>query len=198
MFHSISEGMQAKMAELEAIDTRDREDGTPKAQRLRQVPPETGRFLAIIAASAPQGPVLELGASGGYSGMWLALACMQRGDRLLTHELDEAKIRRAQASFDAAGVSDHVRIIPGDALQSLQNYDHIAFCFIDFEKELYQTCYDMVVPRLVPGGFLLADNVISHQDQLQGFVEQALADRRVDALVVPVGKGVLMCRKSAD
>ncbi len=198
MFHTMPEVMRQRMAELEAIDERDRNDGTPKAQRLRQIPPETGRFLALMAASAPQGAVLELGTSGGYSGLWLALACQQRSDQLLTHELDEAKIRRAQETFDAAGMSAFVRIVPGDALQALQNYTRIAFAFIDFEKDLYQPCYDLIVPRLVSGGLLLADNALSHPDELQPFIAQALADRRIDALVVPIGKGVLLCRKSAD
>ena len=50
MFHPIPKPMLDRMAYLEAVDARDREDGTPKAQRLRQIPPETGRFLALLAA----------------------------------------------------------------------------------------------------------------------------------------------------
>ncbi len=55
------------MRELEIIDSMDRNDGTPRLKRLRQNPPETGRLLALIAASAPQGEYIEIGTSGGYS-----------------------------------------------------------------------------------------------------------------------------------
>jgi len=48
---------------------------------------------------------------------------------------------------------------------------------------------------MVPGGILLADNVISHQSDLQLMIDKALKDKRVDALVVPVGQGILLCRK---
>jgi predicted O-methyltransferase YrrM len=41
----------------------------------------------------------------------------------------------------------------------------------------------------------VADNVISHQSELQSFVDEALSDPRVDSLVVPIGKGELVCRK---
>jgi hypothetical protein len=40
---------------------------------LRQIPPETGRFLALLAASAPKGAYIEVGTSAGYSTLWLAL-----------------------------------------------------------------------------------------------------------------------------
>ena len=43
MFHNIPQAMAERMAFLEAVDQPDREDGTPKMQRLRQVPRETGR-----------------------------------------------------------------------------------------------------------------------------------------------------------
>jgi predicted O-methyltransferase YrrM len=183
------------MAFLEAIDARDRLDGTPKEARLRQIPAETGRFLAFLAASAPSGPVLEVGSSGGYSGLWLALACRQRGDRLTTFDVLPEKVQRAQETFAAAGVLDDTRVILGDARQHLPRYSEIAFCFLDAEKDVYAGCYEIVIPRLAPGGFLVADNAISHQQELEEFLGEVRADRRVDSLVVTVGKGLLVCRK---
>ncbi len=54
---------------------------------------------------------------------------------------------------------------------------------------------DLIVPRLVRGGLLVADNALSHQEELKSVLDRALADERVDALVVPIGKGLLVCRK---
>jgi predicted O-methyltransferase YrrM len=48
---------------------------------------------------------------------------------------------------------------------------------------------------LATGGFFTADNVTSHQEELQHFLDCALADARLDSMVVPIGKGVLVCRK---
>jgi caffeoyl-CoA O-methyltransferase len=58
---------------------------------------------------------------------------------------------------------------------------------------MYLEFYDLVVPRLTPGGLLVADNVLSHAEQLHNFVEGARRDHRVDAAVLPVGKGLLVC-----
>ncbi len=197
MFHHISPSILERMAHLEAVDARDRQDGTPKALRLRQIPPETGRFLALLAASAPAGQVLEIGASGGYSSLWLTLACMERGDQLITFEVDPNKARLARETFTIAGVSERVQLIQDDARNHLGNYQPVAFCFLDVEKDLYLPCYEMVIPNLAPGGVFVADNVISHQDQLQSFLQNAMSDVRVDALIVPIGKGLLVCRKPA-
>jgi caffeoyl-CoA O-methyltransferase len=80
-------------------------------------------------------------------------------------------------------------------LEHLPAYDQIAFCFLDAEKEVYEACYEMVVPKLVPGGMLVADNAINHQATLQPMLERALNDGRIEALIVPIGKGELVCRK---
>ncbi len=195
MFHNIPDTMLKRMQELEGIDAADRTDGTPKAKRLRQIPPETGKFLALLCANAPKGNVIEIGASGGYSSMWLSLACRVRGDKLTTFEILPNKIELAMETFRAAGIEDTVQLVHGDALQLLDQYPKIAFCFLDAEKDIYTDCYEKVIPNLVHGGLLAADNVLSHKDDLTSFVEHAEADARVDALTIPIGKGVLLCRK---
>jgi len=183
------------MAVLEQIDARDREDGTPRAQRLRQVPPETGRFLAMLAAGAPQGELIEIGTSAGYSTLWLALACEPLGRTVTTFEVLPEKAELARQTFQSAGVNDIVKLVEGDARAYLSQFRNIAFCFLDAEKEVYADCYEAVVPRLVRGGWLVADNAINHRAALQPMLDRALADERVDALIVPIGKGELVCRK---
>ena len=195
MIHQIPNPILERMAHLEAIDARDRVDGTPHFQRLRQVPPETGKFLAVMAAAAPAGTIMEIGASAGYSSLWLILACIQRGDRLTTFEVMPEKVTLARETFHRAGVGDHVQLIQADARDHLAGFEQVAFCFLDAEKELYPECYDLVIPNLVPGGLFLADNLTSHQEFLEPFREHATSDPRVDALVVPIGKGILLCRK---
>lgn len=195
MFHSIREPISARMKYLEQIDARDREDGTPRQQRLRQIPPETGKFLAMLAASAPEGAYLEIGASAGYSTLWLALACEMLGRPIITFELLPEKAKLARETFQVAQVEGIVELIEGDARHDLLRHDNIAFCFLDAEKEVYGECYELVVPRLVKGGFLVADNAINHEKALRPMLGRVLADERVDALIVPIGKGVLICRK---
>lgn len=195
MFHDIPEPMKVRMRDLEDIDSRDRQDGTPHLKRLRQVPPETGRFIALLAASAPAGAFIEIGTSAGYSTLWLALACRQSGRTITTFEILDEKVKLARETFRQAGVGDVVELVNGDARSHIAGLGGVAFCFLDAEKDVYRDCYDLVVPSLVPGGLLLADNAIDHKQVLEPMLDHALNDARVDALIVPIGKGVLVCRK---
>jgi caffeoyl-CoA O-methyltransferase len=195
MFHHIPHKMLERMHYMERIDEMDRVDGTPTTRRLRQIPPETGRLIALLATGAPAGEWVEIGTSGGYSTLWLTLAAREKGRRITTMDIDEAKIRIARETFRLAGVEHLVNVVHGDALELLRELDQIAFCFLDTEKELYLACYELVVPRLVKGGLLVADNAVSHQADLQALLDRAETDERVDALVVPLKMGELICRK---
>jgi NTP pyrophosphatase (non-canonical NTP hydrolase)/precorrin-6B methylase 2 len=148
-----------------------------------------------MAASSPSGAWIEIGASAGYSTLWLALACRETGRTLTTFEVLEEKVALARETFRLAGVEDVVTLIAGDAREYLADCHDIAFCFLDAEKDVYADCYELVVPRLVAGGLLVADNAINHQETLQPMLDRALSDGRVDALIVPIGKGELVCRK---
>ena len=82
MFHNIAEKVRKRMEHLEKIDSNDRIDGTPRLKRLRQIPPETGKFISILAASAPEGDFIEIGTSAGYSTLWIALVCKLIGTKI--------------------------------------------------------------------------------------------------------------------
>ena len=195
MFHEIPETVLERMRRLDEKNLRDREDGTPRSRRLRQIPPETGKFLALLAASAPAGTYIEIGTSAGYSTLWLTLACRELGRTITTFEVSPEKARLAEETFRAAEVDDLVKLVVGDARDYLPRCRDIAFCFLDAEKEVYLDCYELVVPNMVPGGLFVADNAINHREALQPMLDRALTDERGDALIVPIGKGELVCRK---
>ena len=73
-----------------------------------------------------------------------------------------------------------VQLIEGDARDYIAGHSGIAFCFLDAEKEIYGDCYELVVPRLVSGGLLVADNAINHREMLQPMLDRAMSDDRVD------------------
>ena len=139
--------------------------------------------------------MLEVGTSGGYSSLWLSLACHERRNHLTTFEILEEKVAHAYETFEAAEVSRQIQLIHGDARHVIAGYTDVAFCFLDAERDIYTDVYEKVIPNLVPGGILAVDNVISHTEELADFVSHVENDTRVDVLVVPIGKGILISRK---
>lgn len=197
MFHTIPAALQERMNYLE---NRDNEEMSGQINikhfdKLRQIPPETGRFISLLAASSPNGQWIEIGTSAGYSTLWLVLACMHLKTKITTFELDPQKITLANETFVSAQVEEYVDLVSGNVFNHLASYKDLSLCFLDTEKELYADCYDIVIPNMVPGGILLADNVISHQSDLQPMIDRALDDHRVDSMIVPIGQGILLCKK---
>lgn len=195
MFNNIPEQILHRMKYLEDIDKQDRIDGTPRLNRLRQIPEETGKFIALLLANSPQGDVLEIGTSAGYSTLWLALACRETNRVIKTFEVLEEKVCIAKETFSISSVEDVVELINGDARYYNQNYKNISFCFLDAEKDVYCECYEKVILNMVKGGIFVADNAINHIETLRPFIGKVLHDERVDAMVVPIGNGELVCRK---
>jgi len=195
MFHDVPKRMLERMEHLESLDRRERAGDTARAERLRQIPAETGRFIAFLAAAAPEGLCLEIGTSGGFSTLWVALACREVARRVVTFEILEEKVSKARETFREAAVEDIVDLVHGDARDHLERYGGICFCFLDAAKDHYLACYEKLVDRMVSGGILAADNATSKKEELLPFLDRVLSDRRVDAMIVPVGEGVLVARK---
>jgi len=195
MFHSIRQSVLDRMKYLEQIDIRDREDGTPRSQRLRQIPPETGKFLALLAANVPDGMYLEIGTSAGYSTLWINLACEMLARTIHTYEVLPEKVELARETFRVAQAGKTINLVEGDIRNYFSQIENVAFCFLDAEKEIYDECYETIIPKLVKGGLLVADNAVNHREILKPVLDRALTDNRVDAMIVPIGKGELVCRK---
>jgi predicted O-methyltransferase YrrM len=195
MFELITSSMLDRMNYLEAIDRRDRSDGTERMQRLRQIPPETGKFIALIAANCPSEEFVEIGTSAGYSSMWISLAMKDRNEKLKTFEILPEKAMLARETFSITGLSDKIQLVEGDFIKNYQELNEIAFCFLDCEKHLYEKCFDIVSEKLVKGGILIADNAINHYEFLKDMIAKAENDSRFDCLTVPIGKGEFICRR---
>jgi caffeoyl-CoA O-methyltransferase len=196
MLNNMPSKVRARMRFLERLDGKHRRGDVRHFERLRQIPPATGKLLALLAVGAPEGKILEIGTSGGYSSLWLSLACRELGRKMTTFELSPNKIALARETFSSAGVEDLVELVEGNVLDHLGRYKKVAFCFLDTEKELYLDCYNTVVPNMVRGGVLVADNVASHPDSVGPMVRRVMRDKRVDALIVPMGSGLLVARKA--
>jgi caffeoyl-CoA O-methyltransferase len=195
MFQEITKEMQQRMTFLEDIDKKDRNDGTEKLQRLRQILPETGKFIALLAANCPKGDFVEIGTSAGYSTLWISLALKDREEKIKTFEILPEKAKLARITFSGSNVSDKIELIEGDFLKNHACVKEIAFCFLDCEKNLYEKCFELVSEKLIKGGLLIADNAINHYESIKGMIQKAENDNRFDCLTVPVGKGEFLCRR---
>ena len=158
---------------------------------------EDGRFLRTLIASTGAKHVLEIGAASGYSGIWMGLGLRETGGRLVTIEYDAERAREAAANIKAAGLDDIVQVVAGDAFAEIPGLTgSFDFVFLDAWKPDYKKFFDLVFPRVAPGGLFLAHNVINKKDEMRDFL--AAIDTHPQALtsiVSPGHEGISMTYK---
>src|ERR1043166_7390356 len=127
---------------------------------LLAVSEEDGRFLRAMVAARNAKSVLEIGAASGYSGIWLGLGARESRGKVVSIEYDPQRAKEAAANIQKAGLTDVVRVIHGDAFAEIPKLQGtFDLVFLDAWKPDYKRFFDMVYPRLEPGGVFMAHNV---------------------------------------
>ena len=187
----LDERVLSVLARLEEEDRAERDAGITAAKRSRQVAPTTGRFLFALAASQAGIEVLEIGASRGYSSIWLAAGARLLGGRLLSLEHDPVKCAAWRENVTAAGLEEWAELIEGDAFATLgATQDTFDLVFLDAEKDDYEKLFALARPLLEPGGLVVADNVLSHAETLAAYSAARQADATLSSVTVPLDHGL--------
>jgi predicted O-methyltransferase YrrM len=149
---------------------------------------EDGRFLRTLVGATNARSVLEIGAASGYSAIWIGLGLRQTGGKLVTIEYDPVRAKEAAANVQAAGLSDIVRVVSGDAFKEVPKVTGtFDLVFLDAWKPDYKKFFDLVFPRVTPGGLFLAHNVINKKNDMLDFL--SAIDRHPQAWTTTVSPG---------
>ncbi|MBB5160001.1 O-methyltransferase [Saccharopolyspora phatthalungensis] len=173
-----------------------------------QVPHEQAAFLTLLTRLVNARWIVEVGTFTGYSTLAFALGLPPDG-RVTTCDLSEEWMSIARDAWKRAGVDDRIepRIGPAaDTLRSLPEEPLIDLVFLDADKPGYETYWEELVPRVRPGGLLLADNVLyggeaadpdatGNASAIRAFNDRVRADERVESVMLPIADGLTMARK---
>lgn len=136
---------------------------------------EDGRFLRVLVAARGARSVLEIGSASGYSAIWLGLGVRESGGRVVAIEYDKRRATEAASNIRAAGLADVVEVKQGDAFAVIPRLPGVFdFVFLDAWKPDYKKFFDLVFPRLTPGGVFVAHNVVNKKDEMQPFLTTVL------------------------
>lgn len=173
------------------------------------VPPEVGQTLYLLAKISGAKRVLEIGALGGYSTIWLARALPETG-KVISLEISQKHADFANENVAKAGLADRVTYLVGDATESLnqliQAGDKFDFFFIDADKPNYLNYLEKVMQLAEPGAIITADNlfqsgrIFDDGDQnpspktIRQFNQQIATDQRLESILLTIGDGLGVCR----
>ena len=174
-----------------------------------QISTEEGTFLSVIVRAMGVRSAVEVGTFTGYSSVCIARALPPDG-RLLCCDVSEEWTAIARKYWERASVANKITLNIGPALETLRALPvdtRFDLAFIDANKSGYRGYYEECLKRLRTDGLILIDNVLwagkvldasdSSEDTvaIREFNDFVAADKRVEAVMIPVADGITMARK---
>jgi predicted O-methyltransferase YrrM len=166
-----------------------------------------GSFLTMFSRMVLPSRILEVGTYTGYSSICLAKG-LRAGGSLITIEINEELRDTALSFFEKAGISQQVTLINGDALEVIPSLkDSFELVFMDANKDQYPAYYSLLLEKVSPGGFIIADNVlwdgkvlyetgINHTTaNVHRFNKMVTDDPRVENYLFPIRDGIMVIKK---
>jgi len=186
----MDQALLALLDELARFGSENDARETERPRRMLNITPDTGRLLWIMVRMGGASRILEVGTSNAFSTIWLADAARETGGRVTTLEMNPNKIALARENLTRAGLADRVDIIAGPAATTLRDLPGpFDFVFLDADRPSYLMYLELVVPKIVSGGLLVADNVVSHASELQDYLARVKSHPALFSVTVPVGNG---------
>ncbi len=168
-----------------------------------------GRILKMLVAMCRPKRVLELGTFTGYSALCIAEA-LEEDAHLDTIEIDDELEDFIRNNLASSQHGKKVTLHIGAALEIVETLGDrpFDFIFIDADKRQYPQYYTSLLPRLRPGGIMIADNTLwdghvveatPHNDRqtegIKAFNDMVANDPSVEKVILPVRDGLTIIRK---
>jgi predicted O-methyltransferase YrrM len=188
--------LQNLLDELERAGAANDAVETDRSRKMLNLEPGTARLVAILARATSATRVLEIGTSNGYSTIWLGWAVAPAGGRVISIEKSPEKHAMARENLARAGLENYVELRLGDASEIARELPGpFDLVFFDADRLTAPEQLRILVPKLTPRALLLADNVVSHPDEIVGYLNAVADLSDFEHVVVPVGKGLsIACR----
>ena len=167
-----------------------------------------GRVLSMLSHMIQPSVVLEIGTYLGYSALCFAEG-LAEGGKVITIDIQEDTNKVAKSFVAKTEYANRIEFLLGSALDLVPSLtETFDLVFIDADKTNYSNYFDLVLPKVRPGGFIVADNVLwsgrvleSNMDAdtqaLSDFNKKVLADERVEDVLLPIRDGLMLIRKKA-
>ena len=167
-----------------------------------------GKILEMISCMIRPSRILEIGTFTGYSSICLAKG-MAKDGKLTTIEKDDEITDFAKKYISRSLAADSITLLTGDAREIIPGLnDKFGLVYLDADKDEYLEYYELVLPKVTKGGFILADNVLWGGKVIEkldngdhftsgiiAFNEHVKQDQRVEQLILPVRDGIMLIRK---
>lgn len=170
-----------------------------RRQKMLNLEPQTAHLVSLLVRSGKYTRLLEIGTSNGYSTCWLAWSVQQTGGRVTSIDREPGKHQLAEANLQRAGLRGLVDLRCGEATAIVATLPGPFDCvFFDADRSSAPAQLHLLLPKLAPEVLLLADNALSHPQEIAGYLAAVRALPDVEHLTIPVGKGLSVAYRNSN
>jgi predicted O-methyltransferase YrrM len=160
--------------------------------KLWSVPRSTGEFLYGVVSLTKPRSILEIGASGGYSTIWLAAAAARWDGIVYTYEIFPEKIHLLKNHIFASELSNIV-VMEDDARNGLRGWDEpIDLIFLDADKASYLQYWELMQRFTHSGSIVIADNAVDYGYLMKDFLDAVKLNSLWESVTLPYDNGLLL------
>jgi caffeoyl-CoA O-methyltransferase len=167
-----------------------------------------GRVLSMLSHMIQPERILEIGTYTGYSALCFAEG-LKEGGKLITIDKNEELEDMVRRYFERSEYSNSIDYLIGNAMEIIPSLNDVFdLVFIDADKANYVNYYNMVIDKVRPGGYIIADNVLWSGKVLENYESLdkdtkvimdynriVHEDSRVQEVLLPIRDGLMICRK---
>jgi predicted O-methyltransferase YrrM len=164
---------------------------TERPRKMLNLEPASAQLLSILVRASGVTRAIEIGTSNAYSTIWLAWSLAPAGGRILSIDRNPDKHVLARENLRRANLLDRVELRTGDAGEILRQLaGPFDLLFLDADRRSFPEQFQILLPKLAPKALVVADNVLSHPEEIAEYLKliSGLAD--FQHTIVPVGKGL--------
>jgi predicted O-methyltransferase YrrM len=178
---------------VEAFGQSNDRQETDRARRMLNLERPTAELIQLLVLSSGRKRILEIGTSNGYSAIWLGatLRGIPGAQRLETIERNAEKVKQARLNIASAGLSETITVHEGAATEMAANLPGPFDCvFFDADRISAPEQLRLLLPKLERDVLLLADNILSHPEEVARYLKEFEHLPEFVTTTVTVGKGL--------
>jgi len=179
---------------LREIENRGRENDAHATERPRMMlnlDPASAQLISILVRASGVTRALEFGTSNAYSTIWLAWSLAPAGGHIVSIDRNPDKHALARENLRRANLLDRVELRTGDATEIVRDLSGpFDLVFLDADRRKFTEVMEILLPKLAQKVLVIADNVLSHPEEIAEYLKLVSSLADFQHTTVPVGKGL--------
>jgi len=179
---------------LKEMEERGRENDARATERPRMMlnlERASAQLLSILVRASGVTRALEVGTSNAYGTIWLAWSLAPAGGRIVSIDRNPDKHALARENLGRADLLDRVELRTGDAAEIVRQLTGpFDLVFLDADRRKFPELMEILLPKLASKVLVIADNVLSHPEEIADYLKLISSLKDFQHTTVPVGKGL--------